>query len=138
LYGEVEERWRRWWVGSWPSSLPTAPTLLFTFYPKSILKVEWGLAEGRGGGWRKKHENANWILTAYYVGKSVLKVGWRLAMVRGEVEGRMSRLLASLATNRTNSTVYFLSQVNPEDGMRARGREGRKGANERSPIMQII
>ncbi len=59
-------------------------------------------------------------------------------MVRGEVEGRMSRLLASLATNRTNSTVYFLSQVNPEDGMRARGREGRKGANERSPIMQII
>jgi hypothetical protein len=35
--------------------------------------------------------------------RSVLKVGWRLAMVRGDVEGRMSRLLASLATNSNSS-----------------------------------
>jgi hypothetical protein len=42
-------------------------------------------------------------ITAYLLARSVLKVGWRLAMVRGEVEGRMSRLLASLATNSNSS-----------------------------------
>jgi len=52
--------------------------------------------------------------------RSVLKVGWRLAVVRGEVEGRMSRLLASLAINNTNSTVYLFPQDNPEGGTRAR------------------
>jgi hypothetical protein len=56
----------------------------------------------------------------------VLKVGWRLAMVRGEKEGKMSRVLASLATNSNNSTVYILPQVNPVSGMRASGSGGRE------------
>jgi hypothetical protein len=59
--------------------------------------------------------------------RSVLKVGWRLAMVRGEVEGKMSRLLASLATNSTNSTVYLFPQDNPEGGLRASGSGGSEG-----------
>ncbi len=64
-----------------------------------------GLAEGRGGGGLKKEprEFSIWIITTYLLARSVLKVGWRLAMVRGEVEGRMSRLLASLATNSNSS-----------------------------------
>jgi hypothetical protein len=45
-------------------------------------------------------------------------------MVRGEVEGRISRLLASLATNSTISTVYLFPQVNPEGGMKDSGSMG--------------
>ncbi len=48
-------------------------------------------------------------------------------MVREEVDGRMSRLLASLTANSTISTVYLLPQVNPVSGMRARGSGGREG-----------
>jgi hypothetical protein len=60
-----ERRWTGEWVGFWPALLPTAPSLLFTFYPRSILSVEWGLGGvgGERGGWRKKHKNANWIIT---------------------------------------------------------------------------
>ncbi len=54
-------------------------------------------------------ENARWIITAYLLARLVLKVGWRLAMVREDMEGRMSRLLARLATNSITSTVNFFS-----------------------------
>ena len=57
---------------------------------------------------------AYWYLLAQWV----LKGSWTLAMVWGEVEGIVRRLLASLATNSTNSTVYLFPQVNPEGGMR--------------------
>jgi hypothetical protein len=48
-------------------------------------------------------------------------------MVRGEVEGRMSRLLASLATNSTNSTIYLFHKVNPKGRMRASRSGGKEG-----------
>ncbi len=57
-------------------------------------------------------------------------------MVRGNVEGRMSRLLASLATNSTNSTVYLFPQDNPEGGMRASG-SGSGEKKGRTPRIQI-
>ncbi len=69
----------------------------------------------------------NGIITAYLLARSVLKVGWRLAMVRGDVEGRKSRLLASLATYSTISTSYLLAQVNPVGGMRASRSRGKGG-----------
>jgi hypothetical protein len=68
----------------------------------------------------------------YLLARSVLKVDWRLAMMRGEVEGRMSRLLASLATNSTNYRLPF-SQVNSEGGMRTSGRGGREGGLKKEP-----
>ncbi len=43
----------------------------------------------------------------------------------------MSRLLASLATNSTNSTLHLLSQVNPVIGMRASRSGGREGGLKR-------
>ncbi len=51
-------------------------------------------------------------------------------MVRGEVEGKMSRLLASLAINSTNSTVYLFPHVYPEGRMGASGSGGGGGGEE--------
>ncbi len=48
-------------------------------------------------------------------------------MVWGEVKEMMNRLLASLATNSTNSTVYLSPQDNPEGGLRASGSGGSAG-----------
>ncbi len=55
--------------------------------------------------------------------------------MRGEVEGRRSRLLASLATNSITSTVNFFPQVNPEGGMRAGGAGEGRGAEHRTSRM---
>ncbi len=59
-------------------------------------------------------------------------------MVQGEVEGRMSRLLASLATKSNSSTVYLLPLFNPVSGMRASGSGGRGGGTEERTTRMMI
>ncbi len=61
---------------------------------------------GKGGGLNKEPRECK-LDYSLLVGEVVLKEGWRLAMVREDVEGRISRLLASLATNSITLLLTF-------------------------------
>jgi hypothetical protein len=117
VWGEVKEMMNRLLASLATNSTNSTVYLSPQDNPEGGLRASG--SGGSAGGWRKNHENANWI-TAYVLARSVLKVGWRLAKVREDVEGRMSRLF--LATNSTMSTVNFFPQE--EWGLGERGKGG--------------